>query len=95
LHLLEVARIFEVLEFTIIWMQKVQLKTTTNSKGKGSAKEWTQTKVGGGSKIVENNISRRGVEKSKEKRSVEYLAFGYKVTFAFIIIFGMCRREGI
>jgi hypothetical protein len=51
-------------------------------------------KVGGGSEIVEKKISRRRVKKST-KRSVEYLAVGYKVTITFIIIFGMCKREGI
>jgi hypothetical protein len=50
-------------------------------------------KVGGGSGIVEKK-SRRLVEKST-KRSVEYLVIGCKVTTTFIIIFGMCRREGI
>jgi hypothetical protein len=39
--------------------------------------------------IVENNRSKRGVEKSKE-RSVEYSVVGFKVVVAFIIIFGMC-----
>jgi hypothetical protein len=65
-----------------------------NSKGKGSAKECAQIKAGGGSKIVEKNISKRGVENSRE-RNVEYLAIGCQVVIAFIIIFGMCRREGI
>jgi hypothetical protein len=51
-------------------------------------------KVGGGSEIVEKNRSRRGVEKNK-KRIVEYSAIGYKVTVTFIIMFKMCRREGI
>jgi hypothetical protein len=51
-------------------------------------------KVGIISKIIEKNISRRGVEKSKE-RIVEYSAIGCKVTIAFIIIFGMCKRQGI
>jgi hypothetical protein len=51
-------------------------------------------KVGGGSEIVEKNRSRRGVEKSRE-RSVEYSAIGYKVTITFIIMFKMCRMEGI
>jgi hypothetical protein len=51
-------------------------------------------KVGGGSGIVENNRSKKGVEKSR-KKSVEYSIVGYKVTATFIIIFRMCRREGI
>jgi hypothetical protein len=51
-------------------------------------------KARGGSGIVEKNRSRRGVKKSKNK-SVEYSTIGYKVTVTFIIIFGMCRREGI
>jgi hypothetical protein len=45
--------------------------------------------------IVEKNRIRRGVEKSKEKRNVEYLVVRYKVTVTFIIIFRMCRRECI
>jgi hypothetical protein len=65
--------------------------TTTNSKGKRKAEEWTQTKARGGSGIVGKNWNRRGVEKSRE-RSDEYLAIGYKVIIAFIIIFGMCRK---
>ncbi len=51
-------------------------------------------KVGGGNKIVEKIKSRRGVAKNKERRNVEYLVIGYKVTATFIVIFGMCRREG-
>jgi hypothetical protein len=51
-------------------------------------------KARGGSEILEKNRSRRGVEKNK-KRSVEYSVVGYKVIVAFIIIFGMCRREGV
>jgi hypothetical protein len=39
-------------------------------------------------------LSRKKVEKSRE-RSVEYLASGYKVITTFIIIFGMCKREGV
>jgi hypothetical protein len=52
-------------------------------------------KAKGGRRIIEKNRSRRGVEKSKERMSVEYLTIGCKVVAAFIIIFGMCRREGI
>jgi len=48
-----------------------------------------------GSSIVENNKSRRGVEKSKKRRNVEFSIVSYKVATAFIIIFGMFRREGI
>jgi hypothetical protein len=51
-------------------------------------------KVGGGNIIVEKNRSRRGVEKNREW-NVEYSAIGCKVAPAFIIIFKMCRREGI
>ncbi len=51
-------------------------------------------KVGGGNGIIENNISKRGVEKSK-KRSVEYSAVSCNVVVTFIIISGMCKREGI
>jgi hypothetical protein len=46
----------------------------------------------GGSRIVENKRSRREVEKSKERRRVEYSAISYKVTTVIIIIFGMCER---
>jgi hypothetical protein len=49
---------------------------------------------GRGSGIVEKNKSRKGVNKSKE-RSVEYSTIGYKVTATFIIIFKMCRKEGV
>jgi hypothetical protein len=52
-------------------------------------------KVGGGSGIVEKNKSRRVVNENKEKRCVEYSVVGYEVTVAFIIIFGMCKREGV
>jgi hypothetical protein len=52
-------------------------------------------KARGGSGIVEKNRNRRGVEKSIKRRHVEYLFVGYKVVAAFIIIFGMCRREGV
>jgi hypothetical protein len=52
-------------------------------------------KAGGGNGIVEENKSKRRVEKSKKKRSVEYSVVGYKVTVASIIIFGMCNREGV
>ncbi len=65
-----------------------------NNKGKGNTEEWAQTKIGGGRGIVEKNKSWRGVEKNIEK-NVEYLAVGCKVTTTFIIIFGMCRREGV
>jgi hypothetical protein len=49
----------------------------------------------GGSKIVEKNRSRRGIEKNKERKNVEYSTVSYKFVTAFIIIFGMCKREGI
>jgi hypothetical protein len=52
-------------------------------------------KVGRRSKIVEKNRSRRGVAKSSEKRCVEYSTIGCDVVIAFIIIFKMCRREGV
>jgi hypothetical protein len=52
-------------------------------------------KVGGGSKIVEKNRSKRGVEKSKERRCVEYSIIGCKVVATFMIIFGMCRRKNV
>ncbi len=51
-------------------------------------------KARGGSEIVEKNRSRRGVENNK-KRSVEYSIVGCKVGITFIIIFEMCKREGI
>jgi len=66
-----------------------------NNKGKGSVEEWTQMKGRGEGEIVDKNKSRRGVEKSKERRSVEYSIVGCKVIAAFIIIFEMCRREGV
>jgi hypothetical protein len=34
-------------------------------------------------------------ELRRVEMSVEYLVAGYKVVVAFIIIFKMCRREGI
>jgi hypothetical protein len=49
----------------------------------------------GGSRIVENNKSRRGIEKSRERRSVEYLAINCKVIATFIIISEMCKRESV
>jgi hypothetical protein len=47
-------------------------------------------KVRGGSRIIEKNISIKGVEKNKE-RSVEYLVVGCKVVVVFII-FEMCKK---
>jgi len=52
-------------------------------------------KAGGGIIIVNKNKSKRGVEKNKERRSAEYSGIGCKVFAAFIIIFKMCKREGI
>jgi hypothetical protein len=52
-------------------------------------------KVGGGSGTFMNYTSRKGVEKSRERRSVEYSTIGCKVIDVFIIIFGMSRREGV
>jgi hypothetical protein len=52
-------------------------------------------KVGGRRGIVEKNKSRRGVEKSRKRRNVEYSTIGFKAIVAFIIIFRMCKREGI
>ncbi len=63
-----------------------------NSKGKESTKEWAQMNARGGSIIVQKNINRTKVK--NRKRNVEYLAIGY-VDVTFIIIFKMCRREGI
>jgi len=48
----------------------------------------------GGSEILEKNISRRGVEKSRKRRCVEYSVVSCKVVATFII-FRMCRREGV
>jgi hypothetical protein len=45
--------------------------------------------------IVENNKSRRQVKKSRKGRHVEYLVVGCKVIVAYIIIFRMCRMEGV
>jgi len=95
LHLL-----LEVCTFLKFWSsqqyecKECNWKTTMNNKGKESVKEWAQTKVGGGSEIAENNRNRRGVEKSR-KRNVEYSTIGCKIATAFIIIFGMCKRQGI
>jgi hypothetical protein len=52
-------------------------------------------KVRGGSGIVEKNRSRKGVEKSTKRRSVEYSTVVCKVVAAFIMIFGMCKKEGV
>jgi hypothetical protein len=49
-------------------------------------------KLGGGRGIVDKNKSRIGVEKSRKKRSVKYLAISYKVVVTFI---GMCKKEGV
>ncbi len=54
-------------------------------------KEMQKSEHRGGSIIVEKNRSRRGVEKSRSQRRVDYLVIGYKVVVTFIIIFGMCR----
>jgi hypothetical protein len=70
-------------------------ETIENIKGKGSIEEWAQMKARGGGKIVEKNKNKRGDEKSKMWRCVEYLAIGYKVIIAFIIIFGICKNEGV
>jgi hypothetical protein len=35
------------------------------------------------------------LRKSIERRSVEYSIVGCKVTVTFIIIFGMCKKEGV
>jgi hypothetical protein len=66
-----------------------------NSKGKGSAEECAQIQVGRINGIAEKNRNKRGVEKNAYRRCVEYSTVNCKVTTAFIIIFGMCRREGI
>jgi len=53
-------------------------------------------KLRGGSIIVQKNWTRRGIEKSKKKREVEYSDVGYKVNTTFIIIiFETCRRKGV
>jgi hypothetical protein len=52
-------------------------------------------KAGGGNIIVEENKSRRGVEKNRKRRNVEYSAIGCKVATTFIIIFRMCKKEGV
>jgi hypothetical protein len=51
---------------------KSNWKITVNNRGKGSVEEWA-------SEIVEKNKSKRGVEKSRKKKNVEYSAVGYKV----------------
>jgi hypothetical protein len=73
----------------------VPLKSIENSKGKVSIEEWTHMKIKTGSGIIEKNKIRRGGEKSREKRCVEYSAIGCKVTATFIIFFKMCMREGV
>jgi hypothetical protein len=45
-------------------------------------------------RIVEKNLIKRGIEKNKERRNIEYSTIGHKVVVAFII-FKICRREGI
>jgi hypothetical protein len=44
---------------------------------------------------AEKHKTRRGVEKSKKRRHVEYSTVGCKVVAVFIIVFRMCRREGV
>jgi len=44
-------------------------------------------------KLLKRTKVKKGVEKSRERRHVEYSTIGYKVFVAVIIIFGMCRRE--
>jgi hypothetical protein len=48
-----------------------------------------------GTRIIEKNRSRKGVEKSIERKHVEYLVDGCKVVATFIIIFEMCKKVGI
>jgi hypothetical protein len=48
-----------------------------------------------GSKFIKMNRSRRAIEKSIKRRCVEYSTIGCEVVATFIIIFGMCRREGV
>jgi hypothetical protein len=52
-------------------------------------------KARGRSRIIEKNRIGKGVEKSKERRHVEYLVVSYKVAIAFIIIFEMCKRKSV
>jgi uncharacterized membrane protein len=52
-------------------------------------------KAKGGCEIIEKNRSRKIVEKSKERRCVEYLAIGCEVAIAFIIIFKICKRKNV
>jgi len=72
-------------------IDKLQIIT----KVKGSIEEWTQTKAGGGSRIVEKNINRKIVEKSKKRRHVEYVVIGYEVVIVSIIIFRLCKRKNV
>jgi hypothetical protein len=55
----------------------------------------SETKAGGRTKTIEKDRNRKGVEKSIKRRHVEYSTDGCKVAAAFIIIFGMCKKEGI
>jgi hypothetical protein len=52
-------------------------------------------KKGGGSGIVEKNKSSRTIENNIKRRLVEYSTIGCEVITAFIIIFGMCKKEGV
>jgi len=52
-------------------------------------------KARGGSEIIKKNRNKIRVQKSRERRPIEYSTIGCKVATTFIIIFGMCKREGI
>jgi hypothetical protein len=45
-------------------------KLAKNNKGKGNVEEWAHMEARGGSRIVEKNKSKRGVEESKTWRCV-------------------------
>jgi hypothetical protein len=52
-------------------------------------------KTRGRNRNTMKNKTKRRVEKSEERRCVEYSVVGCKVVVAFSNIFGMCRRESI
>jgi hypothetical protein len=51
-------------------------------------------KARGGGGILERNKSKRGI-KSIKRKNLEYTTIGYKVVVTFIIIFRVCKREGV
>jgi hypothetical protein len=93
--LLEVVCIFKILEFTIVWVQKVWLR---NYKEYQRKKKCKGVSIDEGKRRKQNYWKEQKL-KSKEKRCVEYLVVGYEVSIeiatAIIIIFGMCKRKTV